>query len=288
MFVAALAVLALLKQSEQVHDAIAQIECPSRVVIPMEPSARQAPVIDVEMGGKTYKFALDTGAEGGRISSDIVDALNLKPVGEVMAGDPSGKNRQAVSIYEVPEMKVGAATLHGVRMIGQSGITPHDTKAYFDGVLGYGAFHDVLLTLDYPHRQVILTLGGMSKDQLAKSIPYRLEHGIPFLDVQVGKVKIGGHVDSGSDGALSIPAKFQSELSLDGEPKKIGEARTLFNTATIYLAKVKDPISIGGVSMPIHEVELNDLFPFANIGGRVLHQFTVVIDQKAQRIAFMD
>jgi hypothetical protein len=191
-----------------------------------------------------------------------------------------------VDIYKIPEIKIGAARLDGVRMIAEQGIVPKGADAYFDGVLGYAVFKGVLLTLDYPNKQVILTPGGMSEDDKKSAIPYELEHGIPFVQVQIGSVKVGAHIDSGADGGLSIPAKFQKDLDFAGEPHKVGEGRTLFNTVDIYAAKVKDPVMVEGFRLPIDEIELNDLFPVANLGGRVLHLFRVVIDQTDQRILF--
>src|SRR4051812_29182135 len=87
--------------------AIDHIVCTRQVILPMLDSGRQAPAISLEIGGKTYKFALDTGAVGGRISQDIVKSLNLKPVGKVLAGDPSGKNSREVNIYKIPQIKAG-------------------------------------------------------------------------------------------------------------------------------------------------------------------------------------
>ncbi|MFI5387407.1 MAG: retropepsin-like aspartic protease [Fimbriimonadales bacterium] len=273
---------ALAQEDSPVH----RVECPRQVVLPMLPTARQSPLIELEIGGQKYKFALDTGAVGGRISAEVVKRLGLKPEGKVMAGDPSGKNSREVSLYRIPQVKAAGATLYGVQMMVEDGVVPKGAPAYFDGVIGYAVFCDLLLTLDYPNRQVILTPGGMSPDQVSRSIPYQLEHGIPLLSVQIGDVKVGGHVDSGSDGGLSIPAKYKDRLHLEGEPRKVGQAKTLFNTTDIYLAKVKDPIYVGGIKMPIDQVEINDLFPFANIGGRLLHKFRVTIDQRKRRILF--
>ena len=286
MFAALSLALLMTQQDSGLPPVVDRIDCPHEVVIPMQDSARRAPAIRLQIGGKTYLFALDTGATGGRMSQEIVQSLGLKPVAQIRAGDPSGKNTRMVDIYKIPEIKVGGATLHGVRMMAESGVVPRGNKAYFDGVIGYAVFQDLLLTIDYPNRKVILDPGGMSAAQKKQSIPYKLENGIPFLQVQVGKVKVGGHVDTGSDGALSIPAKFKSDLTLDGKPMLVGHARTLFNSVDIYSVKVKDPISVGGFALPIHEVELNDLFPMANIGGRVLSKFKLVIDQKDRRILF--
>ncbi len=270
----------------QVEKPIERIDCPQVVTLPMLSSPRQSPLIEIEIGGKKYHFALDTGATGGRMSQEIVDQMGLKPIGVVQAGDPSGKNTREVSIYRIPQIKVGGATLFGVVMHAENGIEPKGSHASFDGVIGYALFKDVLLTLDYPHKQVILNPQGMSSDQLKRSMPYKTEHGIPLLEIRVGSVKVNGHVDSGSDGGLSIPMKYKDQIHMDGEPRKVGRARTLFNTFDIFLAKVKDPISLGGQKMPIDQVEMHDLFPFGNIGGRLLHKFTVSIDQKKKRILF--
>lgn len=282
MFVSLSIAAVLLNHFAQSESAVVRSTCPGTVVLPMLQTQRQSPLIELEIGGKKFKFTLDTGAVGGRVSPEIIKMLHLKPEGMIRVGDPSGKNSREVGSYRIPQIKAGGATLYGVRMMESAGIDSRDTE----GVIGYAAFSGMLLTLDYPNRQVVLTPGGMSKAQFAKSIPYRLEHGLPTLTVQVGKVSLDGHVDSGSDGGLSIPSKYKAALNLDGEPRLVGHARTMFNSFDIYLAKVKDPVLVGGMKMPIDEVEIQDIFPFSNIGGRLLKKFKVTIDQKQHRILF--
>jgi hypothetical protein len=235
----------------------------------------------LEIGGQKYKFTLDTGAVGGRISSEVVQRLHLKPVAKIMVGDPSGKNSREVSSYRLPEVKAGKATLYGVRMMEMPGIGNES-----DGVIGYAAFYGLLLTLDYPKHEVVISPGGMTKDQEGGAIRYSLNHGLVTLPVQIGDVRVDGHVDSGSDGSLSIPARFKSQLRTDGEPRLLGHARSLFNSFDIYSVKVKDPILVGGMKMPINSVEYHDMWPFSNIGGRLLKNFRVSIDQKKKLILF--
>lgn len=265
---------------------IEKLTAPDMVTLPMLESARRAPVIALEIGGKEYRFALDTGAVSGRISKRIVDELGLKPIGKVRAGDPSGKNTREVSIYRIPEIKAGEATLQGVRMFADDGVTPAGSVSYFDGVIGYAVFAERLLTLDYPNRRVLLRKGALAGDALNRSILYTTEHGIPVLPVQIGNMKTEAHVDSGADGGLSIPDKLKAQLSMDGEPFKVGTGRTLFNTVDIMAVKVKEPIFIGGMKIDLETVELNSLFPIGNIGGRVLSKYKVTIDQKQKRILF--
>lgn len=292
MFASAISLLlfvhgSLAGQSPQDMRAVNRVDCPGRTVLPMLDGPGQAPLIELEIAGKKYKFALDTGSgSGGRVPEEIVSRLHLDVIGIARAGDPSGRNSRDIKLYRIPEVKAGGATLNGLRVMAESDAGPNRSPSGFDGIIGATAFEGLLLTLDYPHRQVILDPRGMTRDEISRSLPYGLEHGLPILTITIGQVKVDGHVDSGSDGGLSIPAKFKDQLHLDGEPRIVGHLRTLFNETAIYSAKVKDPVAIGGMKLPIDQIEMHDLFPFGNIGGQVLRRYRITFDQKLKRILF--
>lgn len=266
------------------HDPIAvgRTEFHGEVRLPMLPSKRKAPLIELTIKGKKYHFLLDTGAQGSRVSPEVVAGLGLSPIGEVMAGDPSGKNSRSVKIYLVPKVSAGSADFYGVRMFADAGPTHGGGAQLSDGVLSYAVFKDLLLVLDYRHKQVILKKGALP----ASSLNYGLEHGLPTLPIQIGNVTVTGHVDSGADGGLSIPLKYKDQLPLAEQPRVIGHGRTLFNSVDIYGAKVKGPVKIGGMPVGVSMIEMTSLFPFGNIGGRVLQNYTVTIDQRDHRIQF--
>ena len=260
---------------------VEKTSCPSSVTIPMLPGANRAPIIEIKIAGKPYRFALDTGTVGGgRISPAILVKLGLKPIGKVLAGDPSGKGSREVSLYKIPELTAGSAHFYGVPMFADAG--PAGTPEYVDGVLGFGVFKDLLLTFDYPARQITFKRGSLPSSALT----YGLDHGVPTLPIEIGKVKIKGHIDSGSDGGIMVPMKFKNQLPLAGEPKVIGRARTNFNTIEIFGAKVKGPITVGGMAANVPMIEMHDMFPFGNIGAMFLQLFKVSIDQKNKRISF--
>ncbi|MBS1717455.1 MAG: aspartyl protease family protein [Armatimonadetes bacterium] len=265
------------QRSEKV--VVDRATCIGKVIAPILPGRRKAPLIAVKIGGKPYRMLLDTGGQGGRISEDVAKALGLQPIGEVRAGDPSGKNSQRLFLYKIPEIVIGNAHLYGVRMIGSKG---RDHGVDSDGVLGTNAFGDLLVTLDFPRKQIEIENGSLPSD----SMPYRVLNGVPALTVEVGKVKIDAHVDSGSDGGLMIPLSYQDQLPLAEKPHVVGHARSLFNDFDIYAAKLNGKVKIGGVPFDITTVEMHNAFPMGNIGGRVLQNYAVTIDRKNKRIRF--
>lgn len=253
--------------------------CDKASTAPMLPSSRQAPLIEIHIGTRSLRMLLDTGGQGGRIADSVAKSLGLPIVGEAIAGDPSGKHGQAVKIYKVPEIVIGDVHLYGVRMIGSGG---RDGGKLSDGVLGTAAFGDLLLTLDYPKKLVEIEIGSLPKE----SIKYSLRGGVPLLSVELGKVKFDAHVDSGSDGGLMVPMKYKDQLPLAEAPHVVGHARTLFNEFDIYGAKLKEKPKIEGMPLDVLEVEIQDLFPIGNIGGKVLKMYAVTLDQKNRRIRF--
>jgi len=263
---------------------VESVSCKETVELPMSPSKRQCPVIELTIKGKNCRFALDTGAEGSRVSQDIVDDLGIKPTGTVQAGDPSGKNSRTVSTYKIPEIDAGSAKLFGVHAFCDGGVVPKGSGAYFDGVLSYAVFKDLLLTIDYPGKKIIVSPGKLSPDQFGRALPFEITHGIMGVDVQVGDVKIKGHFDTGSDGGIMIPAKYKDKLPIVGEPRVIGHGRSLFNEIDIYAADIKGPVTISGRQFTVPTIEMTDLFPNANVGSRFLRNYKVTIDQQQRKM----
>lgn len=114
-------------------------------------------LVEVRLDGQgPYRFALDTGAAGGgRISRALATKLDLKVVGQAIAGDPSGKNTERIDIVSAGALAIGDATFSGVKLsVRDLPVAPGRSEPELDGVLGFGLFKDYLLTLDYPARRV--------------------------------------------------------------------------------------------------------------------------------------
>jgi Aspartyl protease len=259
------------------------------VEVPM--LAGEGIVVEVRINGKgPYKFSLDTGAAGGgRITPKTAEALGLPAVGEVMAGDPSGKNRQSLKIVEAGSLTLGGVTFHdvhlSVRDLPKRRLDGAEEER--DGVLGIGLFQDHLLTLDYPARRVRIEKGELPPADDKQVVAYENPFGIPQIRMKVGDLEVEADVDSGNmNGELVLPASYIGKVALAYEPKVIGKARTGFNEFDVKQAPLKGGAKIGAQVVERPLVDFVDIFPHGNIGHAFLSRFAVTLDQKNHRIRF--
>jgi hypothetical protein len=247
-------------------------------------------LLEVRVDGKgPYHFLLDTGASGGgRINQPLVDSLGLKVVGQAMAGDPTGKNRQAVSIVRAPSLMVGAATFSDVDLVARDlAKASGGREVAFDGVLGIGLFQDYLLTLDFPARRVRLEKGDLPPADGREILDFESRRGLANVPVKVGSLEVMADVDSGNlRGEFVLPASDLGKVALEGEPKVVGRRRTSFNEFEVKQATLKDPVRIGGLVLEHVTADFIDGLPQASFGQRFLSRFAVTIDQKNRRIRF--
>jgi len=253
-----------------------------RTAVPME-LARHVPVIQAKVNGRgPFRFALDTGFAGVMmISAGVAKQLDLKVAGEVMAGDPSGKNTRSVQQAHVDSFDVGNVHL-GDFLAGEEAESPLDDT---DGVIGLQMFHSLLVTLDYPHKKVAFSGGALPAGD-ANVLKYSTEKGIPNVNVDVAGTKVSMDIDAGSPALLTVPLSVAKSLPLDAEPRVVGHGRTMTNEFDVYAATLKGEAHVGNVTLTNPQLDFVDIFPVGNIGSRFLSQYVVTFDPANQLVRF--
>jgi len=242
------------------------------------------PAVEVMINGRgPFRFGIDTGGAGSaRMDSALAARLGLE-IGEVMAGDPSGRNARAMPLVALDSIAIGGARFAGltasVRNYNQVG-----RGEPVDGILGFGLFADCLFTLDYPANRVRIAHGELPPADGAEVLDYRDEHGIPEITLRVAGREVAADVDAGSMGGFSLPEAFASQLPLASEPRIVGRGRTVSNTFEIKAADLKGEIAFGRYRFSNPTIEFQPIFPVANVGARVLRDFRITFDQKNQRM----
>lgn len=240
------------------------------------------PLIKIMVNGQgPFLFAIDTGGQGEiRADISLVEKLGLKKVGEVIVGDPSGKNNQTNDVVGVESLKIGDLEFRNLEASTRDYNRRPGMK--IDGILCFELFKDYLLTLDYSAKVVRIEKGSLPKANGRDILSFENPRGIPVIKLGVGSQTIDTHIDSGNaNGGFVFPSESIEKLQLASEPKVVGTARTVSNTFEIKEVKLKDTIRFGGFEYSEPTIVYPGPSPKeANIGARILRDFSLTFDQK--------
>jgi len=252
------------------------------VQVPMD-LATGRPIVALAVNGRgSYRFIVDTGAGGSVIDACLARELELPVVGRDSLGDPTNPAAIQADRVRTDSVVLGGVKLGGVtmaafdirKMMGPS----------YGGVLGLPDLAEFLVTLDYPHGQIRLTRGELTPGDTT-AVDYQSPDGIISLPIQVNGIPFSAHLDSGNPGAFMLPRTRASGLAFKSPPTEIGQAGTVSNISSIWLAQLDGEIRVAGVSYRDPEVHLSDLLDrWANIGFDALRELSVTIDQRNHRL----
>jgi CubicO group peptidase (beta-lactamase class C family) len=258
---------------------------PGGVDVPMLRSGH-LPAVDVMLNGQgPFRFAIDTGGAGSaRVDSALAAKLGLRKIGEVMGGDPSGKNMRHMDLMAVDSIEVGGARFVGLQAAVRPYNEPQPPGEAVDGILGFGLFSNCLFTLDYPGNRVRIARGELPPENGKDILAYRDENGIPAVTLHVDSLDVEAHLDAGSMGGFTLPDPVIGKVALGSPPRVVGRARTVSNTFEIKASTLVGELRLGGFVYPQAQVEFGSPFPTANVGARVLRDYSMTFDLKNRRV----
>jgi CubicO group peptidase (beta-lactamase class C family) len=243
------------------------------------------PAVNVMINGQgPFRFALDTGAAGSaRIDSAVAAKLGLEKIGQARSGDPSGLNMHVMDLVRIGTLEIGGARFEGMSAAVHSS-NERRLAEEADGILGFALFKNCLLTLDYPANRLRVDRGELPAPNGGDVIAFTSEQGIPLVRLRVDSLTVDAHVDAGSMGGLSLPIALAEKLPLASPLRTVGRGRTVSNEFEIKAAELNGTASLGGQEFSHPTIDFQPIFPFANVGSRVLRDFRVTFDQKNGRM----
>ena len=146
-------------------------------------------------------------------------------------------------------------------------------------MLGFTLFHDYLLTLDFPNRQVLLTQGALIPDREKTVLPFRMPDGVPIATLNVNGSSAEAQFDSGG-GGLTLPAELASHQKWDVAPVVFATAQTVTTRFDIKAAKLAGDVKVGKYIFTHPVVEIHPAFPLVNFGSPPMQSFAITFDQK--------
>src|SRR5580765_1610783 len=144
----------------------------------------------VEVNGQgPYRFVLDTATPGhGRVDPALAKELHLPAQGDARSADATLHSASPIDLVGIDSLRIGGAVFRGIQVAAFVGTKPLDPAIDRRGVLGFGLFHDVALTLDYPDSQLVIT-----QEELQARGPHvvpLVAGGVARIPIQVGDVDL--------------------------------------------------------------------------------------------------
>jgi len=148
-----------------------------------------------------------------------------------------------------------------------------------DGILGFPAFREVLLTLDYPSEEIRVARGGLPAPDGREILADRGSKR-PFVDAEVYGRRMKILVDSGATGGFALLPSKGFRWSEQPRPMKtaVGAGQVTVRKG----GRLADPIQFGPVDFEAPIVTL--VGDEALAGWQVLRHYVLTFDQKNKRV----
>jgi hypothetical protein len=233
------------------------------------------PIVEVRVNGEgPFRFGIETGADFVVVSPDLAARLSLKRT------DGTGD----FPAYRLDSIAIGAA-----RFIGVPVSATRFAQGGIDGVLGLPLYRDLLLTIDYPKRRATFQRGALPAADNASILA--LTHIGPFwgVPITIAGTPFAAVLDTRSTGGFGLTPESSRHVPFDGDLQVIGRARgAAIEETEVKAGRIAGDIAIGRYVFPRPMATVRPLppgFPTEPlIGGRVLSQFVVTLDQRNARL----
>jgi hypothetical protein len=229
-----------------------------------------------------YHFLIDTGSSATLLAPELVNryaAKHYPPPAEPQVRVRSAAGGSTLlNAATVQKLQLGGVRFELVPvLIYDCSELSAQLGVKIDGILGFPLFRETVMTLDYPHRQVILRAARPAVPLPGETIAFNNENRTPLIPVRIGDRRFIALIDSGKDAALSLnPIGLKPRFAFG--PTEGPTVGTLSGDHQLEVGRLSEDLVIGNyvVARPIAEVtdELSAL------GGGILKQFTLTFDQE--------
>ena len=220
---------------------------------------------------QTLHLVLDTGASHSAVDPDSIRRATGRKAraGKKVklkngSAGPLALRKITVEVHEMD---------HLMRVIG----------APMDGILGFDTFRGMLLTLDYPKREVRVSRGSLPEPD-NETVFRDYGKSRPYLAVPVGDERVAVLVDSGSTGELTL--RESDDLHWEFEPVEVRASVRYKGIRLDRAGRLADDLIYGPLTLekPVTEV-VEDGTRLA--GFKILRRFVWTFDGKSKRIRML-
>lgn len=228
-----------------------------------------------------YAMLLDTGASQTVVSPRVLRELaaDTRDINGTAVGS-QGRRQSLEGMLTIRSMTAGPLELRAFSAVGLDiSAVESALGTRVDGILGYQAFADVLLTIDYPASVVSVQRGELPKED-GKAIIALTSFDRPNVEVRIGDKRRTMLIDSGKGGGFAMQ-RVERLPTLTG-PTEVSTGVAVGGTYVSRSARLADDVKLGSVVFKTPIVDVSDASDL--IGAAALASTVLTFDQQNQRL----
>jgi hypothetical protein len=239
--------------------------------------------VPVRIGGRTYRFLLDSGAQGILLDRHVVRALKLHEEGALEA---SGAQRTGgLRLARLVALAIGGATMRD-QVVATLDLGESTHGAFrIDGILGYPFFASAIVRVDFARKTMAFGPAGSLASE-GDSIDVDLDRGLSEAMLSADGVRAPFMIDTGNAADVLLYRPFVA-LHPGIVPSTLADMRSygLGGSTDSYQSLLRELV-LGTTTL--HDVRVGvmlatqgafaDRFDAGNIGLGVLRNFIVTFD----------
>jgi hypothetical protein len=263
-----------------------------RTEVPIALPARGIPGVVVNQSTDADSGAaaiLDTGSPATFVTKRFASAQKLKVRHlSLQLTDAQGKTLPTPRVARVPAMTIGGARFENFDAIVADLPAMKALGEQLDVVLSRALFRDVLITIDYPRRRLILEPGALPEPNGKDVLPLRRdEQGQLLVPLRLLGEEAWFVLDTGHTGEGLLLSRYRLiAVPWATTPVDAYRVQTFLGTARARVGRMNEVVQLGQytISRPIIGISFDDNVEI--LGADVLRHFIVTIDQQNGRVRF--
>jgi hypothetical protein len=235
-----------------------------------------------------YHFVIDTGSSVTLVSPELARRYGAP------GGPPADVPKVRVRSSQGRSALLDAVTLDRIQLgrarfeyVPALVFDCTDLSAFFgvriDGILGFPLFRNAVLTLDYPHSQIVLRSSIPEEGLPGEAILFDNPNKTPLISIRLGDREFAALIDSGSTAAIDINPAGLSPKFTQG-PVDGPVVTTLAGDQPSRVGRLGDVVRMGSFDIPGPVAEVTD--ELSSIGGGILKHFVITFDQRDNEVFF--
>jgi hypothetical protein len=231
---------------------------------------------------------IDTGAMASIVTPKYAKShgLAVRSVSSLEMQDAFKQTRPTPRVARFDRLKLGNATFHDFDAIAEDFETLATLSRRLDVVLARPVFRDVLLTIDYPNRRLIIEHGDLPPANGRDILPLKRDaDGALLMPVRIGNDQAWLTLDTGHTGNGLLLSRYRLlGMRWASTPVDADRVRGFIGEGISKIGRMDGDAIVGQYTFarPIIAVSSDDDHEF--LGADFLRHFAITIDQRNNRL----